>query len=214
VLDEIRDSLIESMDAHLAATPDPALAARRAVEEHGPSDQIADAYAPELAAAWTRRTGRLALGIIPAMALVWNVALRIGPPSAWHPSGTGLHIAAALIASGVGLTVVCATATLLGTGRLVRTFGEHLRTLRFAICTASAAVSTALLALLGMVAARAITAPGSLAWPAVLTALALSLTALTGIGHTAYRCTTSSRSNYPDADSNSAALGYPSRRTG
>jgi hypothetical protein len=42
-----------------------------------------------------------------------------------------------------------------------------------------------------MVAARAVTAPGSLEWPAVLTALALSLTALTGIARTAYRCVTS-----------------------
>jgi len=192
VLDEIRDSLMEGMDAHAATTGDPAVAARHAVQEHGPADQIASAYAPELVAVWTRRAGRLALAAIPTMAIVWNLALRVGPTSAWHPYGTGLHIAAALIGSGVCLTVVCATAALLGTGRLVRVVGDHLPTLRFGVCAASGSVSIAILALLSVVTARAVTAPTSLQWPAILTALALTLTALTTIGHTAYRCATSS----------------------
>lgn len=191
VLDEIRDCLLEGMDAHSHATDDPAAAALRAVAEHGPAGQVASAYAPELGAAWVRRAGRLALGIIPALAIVWNLALRAGPPSRWHPSGTGLHLAATLIASGVCLTLVCSTAALLGTGRLVAAIGDHLPAFRFAICAASAAVSVAVLALLGVVAARAITAPATLEWPAVLTALALSLTALTGVGRTACRCITS-----------------------
>jgi hypothetical protein len=191
VLDEIRDSLLEGMHAHSGTTGEPAAAALRAVAEHGPADQIARAYAPELAAAWVRRAGRLALGIIPAMAIVWNAALRAGPPSHWQPSGTSLHLAATVIASGVGLTLLCSTAALLGTGRLARTLGGHLPAYRFAICAASIAVSAAVLALLGVVAARAVTAPGSLEWPAVLTALALSLTALAGVGRTAYRCVTS-----------------------
>ena len=193
VLDEVRDSLLEGMRAHSGAAGDPAAAALRAVAEHGPADQVARAYAPELAAAWTRRAGRLVLGIIPATAIVWNVALRMGPPSRWHPSGTGLHLAATLIASGVGLTLLCSTAALLGTGRLARTAGDHLPAFRSAICAASIAVSVAVLALLGVIASRAVTAPGSLDWPAVLTALAVSLTALIGVGRTAYRCITSSR---------------------
>jgi hypothetical protein len=191
VLDEVRDCLLEGMHAHSGATGDPAVAALRAVAEHGPADQIARAYAPELTAAWVRRAGLLALGIIPAMAIVWNVALSIGPPSPWHPSGTGLHLAATMIAGGVGLTILCSTAALLGTGRLARTIGDHLPAFRSAICAASIAVSAAVLALLGVVATRAVTAPGSLEWPAVLTALALSLAALTGIGRTTYRCVTS-----------------------
>lgn len=191
VLDEVRDSLLEGMHAHSGATGDQAAAALRAVAEHGPADQIARAYAPELAAAWVRRAALLALGIIPAMAIVWNVALRVGPPSQWHPSGPGLHLAAAVIAGGVCLTLICSIAALLGTGRLARTIGEHPLAFRSATCAASTAVSVAALALLGVVAARAVTAPGSLAWPAVLTALTLSLTALTGVGRTAYRCVTS-----------------------
>jgi hypothetical protein len=191
VLDEVRDSLLEGMDAYGGATDDQTTAALRAVAEHGPADQIARAYAPELAAAWVRRAGLLALGIIPAMAIVWNVALRVGPPSQWHPSGAGLHLAATVIASGVCLTLMCSIAALLGTGRLARTIGDHLRAFRFAICAASIAVSVAVLALLGVVATRAVTAPGSLEWPAVLTALALSLAGLTRVGHSAYRCVTS-----------------------
>jgi hypothetical protein len=143
VLDEVRDSLLEGMDAHRDATGDPAAAALRAVAEHGPADQVARAYAPELAAAWVRRVGLLALGIIPAMAIVWNVALRAGPPSQWHPSGTGLHLAATVIASGVCLTLICSTAALLGTGRLARTVGDHLLAFRFAICAASVAADAA-----------------------------------------------------------------------
>lgn len=191
VLDEVRDSLLEGMDAHRDATDGPAAAAALAVAEHGPADQVARAYAPELAVLWVRRAGLLLLGIIPAMAIVWNVALRVGPSSQWHPSGAGLHLAATLIASGVGLTLVCSATALLGTGRLVRTVGEHLPTARLAICAASIAVSVAVLAVLGVVATRAVAAPGSLEWPAVLTALALSLTAITGAGCTAYRCVTS-----------------------
>ncbi|HET9973815.1 MAG TPA: hypothetical protein VFQ68_36670 [Streptosporangiaceae bacterium] len=192
VLDEIRDSLLEGMHAHRGATGDPAAAALRAVAEHGAADQVARAYAPELAAAWVRRAGLLALGIIPAMAIMWNLALRAGPPSQWQPSGTGLRLAATVIASGVGLTLMCSTAALLGTGRLAASIGGHLPAFRSAICTASIAVSVAVLTLLGVVATRAVTAPGSLEWPAVLAALALSLTALTSVGRTAYRCVTSS----------------------
>lgn len=191
VLDEVRDSLLEGMDAHSGATADPAAAALHAVAEHGPADQVARAYAPEVAVAWGRRAGLLALGIIPAMAIAWNLALRAGPPSHWQPSGTGLHLAATVIASGVGLTLMCSTAALLGTGRLAAAIGDHLPAFRFAVCAASIAVSAAVLALLGVVAARAAAAPGSLEWPAVLTALALSLAALTGVWHTAYRCSTS-----------------------
>jgi hypothetical protein len=191
VLDEVRDSLLEGMDAHSRAAGDAAAAALRAVAEHGPADQVAMAYAPELAVAWVRRAGLLALGIIPAMAAVWNLALRAGPPSPWHPTGTGLHLAATVIASGVCLTFACSAVALLGTGRLARTVGDHLPASRSAICAASTAVSAAVLALLGVVATRAVTAPSSLEWPAVLTALALSLAALTGVWRTAYRCSTS-----------------------
>lgn len=191
ILDEIRDSLLEGMHAHRGATGDPATAALLAVAEHGPADQIARAYAPELAVAWMRRAGLLALGIIPAMAIMWNLALKAGPPSQWRPSGTGLDLAATVIASGVGLTLICSTAALLGTGRLAAAIGDHLPAVRFAICAATIAVSAAVLALLSVVATRAVTAPGSLEWPAVLAALAASLTALTSVGRTAYRCVTS-----------------------
>ena len=189
VLDEIRDSLLDGMDAHSDATHDAAAAARRAVQEHGPVDRIAGAYAAELAVAWTRRTGLLALATIPVMAIVWNVALRTGPLPRWHPSGTGLHVAEALIAGGICLTFVCSTAALLCTGRLARATGDHLPAFRFAVCTASAAATVAVLAMLCVVVARALSAPGSLEWPAVVTALAVTLTALTGLGQTAYRCT-------------------------
>jgi hypothetical protein len=193
VLDEIRDSLLEGMDAHSRATDDQTAAARHAVAEHGPVSQVTKAYAPELAMTWARRTGLLTLGIIPAMAIVWNVALRVGPAPPWHHFSTGLHLAAVLIASGVCLTFVCSSAALLGTGRLIRIVSGHLATLRFAICAASVAVSVAALALLGVVAARAVTAPSSLEWPAVLTAIALSLTALTGVWHAACRSVNSFR---------------------
>jgi hypothetical protein len=152
VLDEIRDSLLEGMNAHREATDDPAVAALHAVQEHGPPEQIASAYAPELAAACARRTGLLALGLIPPLAIVWNVALRVGPPPPWHHFNTGLQVAAILIASGVGLTLVCSTAALLGTGRLLAFAGERLLAVRSAITAASA---VAVLALLGLVAARA-----------------------------------------------------------
>jgi hypothetical protein len=190
VLDEVRDSLLEGMDAHREAAGGPAAAALCAVAEHGPADQVARAYAPELAVAWVRRAGLVAVGIIPAMAIVWNLALRVGPPSPWHPSGIGLRLAATVIAGGVCLTLVSSSAALLGTRRLAGTIGGHLLVFRSAICVASIAVSAAVLALLGVVTTRAVTAPGSLEWPAVLTALALSLTALTGVGRTAYRCLT------------------------
>jgi hypothetical protein len=194
VLDEIRDSLLEGMDAHSDGTGDLMAAAQRAVAEHGPVDQISGAYAPEAAVVWARRAGLLTLGIIPVMAVVWNVALSVGPSSQWRPAGLGLHLAAALIAGGVCLTSISSGAALIGTGRLSRIVSGHLQALRLAICAASAAsaaVSVAVLTLLGVVAARAVTAPESLEWPAVLAALALSLTALTSVGHIARRCVTS-----------------------
>jgi hypothetical protein len=191
VLDEMRDSLLEGIHAHSDTEHDPAVAAVHAIADHGPVAQVAGAYAPELAVAWTRRASLLALAVVPAMAIVWNVALRVGPPSHWHPSGTGLHIAATMIAGGVGLTLTCSTATLLGTGRLARTIGDHLRAARVAVCAASVAVTIAVLALLSVVAARALSAPGSLEWPAVLTALAVSLTALARVAHASYRGVTS-----------------------
>jgi hypothetical protein len=179
------------MDAHSQATDDPAVAALHAVQEHGPPDQIANAYAPELAAAWARRTGLLALALIPALAIVWNVALRVGPPPPWHHFNPGLQIAEILIATGVGLTLICSTAALLGTGRLIALAGERPLAVRCAITAASVGANAAVLSLLTVVAARAITAPSSLDWPAVLTALTLTLIALTNVGHNTYQCLTS-----------------------
>ncbi len=191
VLDELRDSLLDATDA-LCETTTPAAAAVRAVAEHGPVDQVSRAYEPELATVWARRAGLLALGIIPAMAIVWNVALHLGPATPWHPSHTALHIAAPLIAGGVCSTVACSSAALLGTGRLTTIISNRLLPIRVAICAASVAVSVAVLALLSVVTARAVAAPNSLEWPAVLIALALSLTALAALGRTTYRCVTSS----------------------
>jgi hypothetical protein len=191
VLDEIRDSLLEGMDVHSDAGADQTTAASHAVAEHGPVDEITRAYATELAVVWVRRTGLLTLSIVPAMAILWNVALRVGPPQSWHPSSTVLHLAEPIIASGVCLTLLCSSGALLGTGRLTAIVSEHLLTLRFAVCAASMAVSLAVLALLSVVAVRAVTAPASLEWPGVLTALALSLIALTGVGNAARRCVTS-----------------------
>jgi hypothetical protein len=190
VLDEVRDCLLEGMDAHGGAVHEPEAAALQAVADHGPAGQVATAYAPELAAAWARRGGLLTLSIIPAMAIVWNVALRVGPSSHWQPSGIGLHFAATMIACGVCLTVLSSTAALLGTGRLARVVGDRVLAFRISICASSIAVSIAVLALLSVVTARAVTEPRSLQWPAVLSALALSLTALAGVGRTTHRCIT------------------------
>jgi hypothetical protein len=194
VLDEVRDSLLEGSHTHDGTEHDRAVAALHAIEEHGSIDVVARAYAPELAAAWVRRVGAVALAIIPAMAIAWNVALEFGPTPSWDQPGSVVRIAAILIGSGIAcVTFVCSITALLGTGRLVAAMGKYLPTFRLAVCSASAAVSFAVLALLGVATARAVAAPSSLDWPGILTAYFLSLITLTALTHNVSRCINSVR---------------------
>ncbi|MGH3121179.1 MAG: permease prefix domain 1-containing protein [Streptosporangiaceae bacterium] len=193
VLDEARDTLLDAMEAHARRGGNPAEAAAQAVREYGPAWQVSRAYAPELAAALARRAGLQAIVAIPLIAAIWNAALHIGPAAPWRHQNAGLTVAAALIASGVTLTVLCSGLTIIGTGPAVRFTGDRPRALRFLSITASAAVTAAILALLGVVITRAATSPGSLEWPAAVPALALSLAVIGAVAHSAGRCITGPR---------------------
>lgn len=132
---------------------------------------------------WTRQTGLFLFGILPVTVIAWNVVLSMGSLQAWHQFKTDPRLAAMLIAGGVCLTVVCSSEAL-GTGRRMRTVGGRPRAFRSVIRALSAAVSVALLVHHDAVATRALATPDSQKWPRVLIAPMISLTALTGVGHT------------------------------
>ena len=122
-------------DAHRVATDDPALAARRAVDEHGPADLIASAYAPSRCDGPNPASPACSPW---ASSRPWPSSgtrrCRPGPPSHGIPTArrpcTRRHSDRHWC---LPRPSRASTAALLGTGRLPATFGDHLLGYRIAI---------------------------------------------------------------------------------
>jgi hypothetical protein len=201
VVAELRDGLLEGLGAHQARGLAPVPAALATLKEFGDPEQVAHAFAPELAAAQARRVALTLARTGPPLGALWVTALVASPLSKsllvdrvapwrwpWPPGPwAGLPVVGLVLLIGIPAAVLAVAAT----GRLSRWLSSRPRLAPTAAATAALAGMTVDLALLGMLSAQALMASSQLAWaPAVLAASA-SLARLALAGRAARRCLTS-----------------------
>ena len=127
ILAELGAGLADAADAYRSTGLGPDQAARAAITEFGPPDQVADGFRAELTAAQARRTVLTLVRTGPLIGLLWTgaaLASHIGAQltSPWHwagmPASARLitHLAAIALATAIGSAIF----TLAATGRLTR----------------------------------------------------------------------------------------------
>ena len=156
---EVRDGLVDAVEAQTRFGVPHVQAARRAVRDFGTADEVAPSFQRELTIAQTRRTARVAAVTVPV--LVVCQLLVHTTAGDWRLGALAVHLAA--LATAAGLLAVTA---LVATGPLTRLLPTPHRLPSAVAWTASAAA-------IGMAfaaVALGITAALSTDWP--LTALA------------------------------------------
>jgi hypothetical protein len=198
VVAELRDGLHEALGSHQVRGLAPVPAAQATLAEFGDPDQVAHAFAPELAAAHARRVALTLARTGPLLGALWVAALLGGPlakPLTTNPVApwrwpllpgpwAGLPLLGLVLLIGIPAAVLA----VLATGRPSRWLPTSARLAPSAAATAALAGMTVDLALVGMLSAQALIAPSQLAWaPAILAATA-SLARLALAAPAARRC--------------------------
>jgi hypothetical protein len=187
VLTELRDGLLEALDAHRDAGLAPFDAARAALDEFGEPAEIARAFAPELAGRQARRTALALIGTGPPIGLLWGFAAadshlldpaHPGPPWLWPDLPTAIRVVLALLALVLATGVPAGLLAVAATGRPSRWLPHRPRLAPTAATILGLAALTADLLLLATVGANALITPGRLAWAPVTVAALASLTRL------------------------------------
>lgn len=158
---EVRDGLVDAVEAQTRFGVPRAQASLRAVRDFGPADVIAPSFQRELTIAQTRRTARVAAVTVPVL-VVCQLLVHVasGDPD-WRLGALAAHLAAVATASGL-----LAVTALVATGPLTRLLPTPHRLPSAVAWTASAAaVGMALAAV-----ALGVTSALSTDWP--LTAFA------------------------------------------
>ncbi|MCC8246206.1 permease prefix domain 1-containing protein [Saccharothrix luteola] len=159
MLREVRDGLVDAVEAQTRCGVPHAQAARRAVRDFGAADEVAPEFQRELTIAQTRRTARVAAVTVPV--LVVCQLLVHAAAGDWRLGALAVHLAA--LATAAGLLAVTA---LVATGPLTRMLPTpHRLPLAVAWTASAAAVGMALAAV-----ALGVTSALSTDWP--LTAFA------------------------------------------
>lgn len=178
-LAELRDGLLDAVEAHRARGATAGDAARAAVAESGPIDVVAAAYAPILAARQARRSALALVATGPAIGLLWVLALVPGQaPDAL------LRMAPPLLVA-VAVATVAALLAIAAAGRGMRWLPDTPQLPQRATATACAAAIAGDLIVLTL-AATQLLATGLPVAPALLAAAA-SLTRLGCSQHAARR---------------------------
>jgi hypothetical protein len=183
VLAELRDGLLEAVDAYRAGGAAAEQAAAAAIAEFGSPQAVSEAFAAELAARQARRTALALVGTGPLVGLLWLIAItsshiltqppRPEPPWMWPDLPTGLRITAAALGAALVIGIPSGLVAIATTGPL----SNILRTPPMLAPTAAATIAVAGIAadltLLIALASVAVIAPGRLAWfPMTIAALA------------------------------------------
>lgn len=164
---EVRDGLTDAVEAQTRFGVPHAQAARRAVRDFGPADEIAPSFQRELTIAQTRRTARVAAVAVPVLVVCQTLVHAAARDPDWRLGALAAHLAAMATAAGL-LAVTALTAT----GPLTRRLPTpHRLPVAVAWTATAAAVGMALAAV-----ALGVTSALSTDWP--LTALAGVLAAV------------------------------------
>jgi hypothetical protein len=198
VVAELRDGLFEGLSAHHGRGLAPIPAARATLAEFGAPDQVAHAFAPELAVAYARRVALTLARTGPILGALWVTALVASPLSTtlttdpvapwrwpWLPGPwAGLPLVGLILLVGLPAAVLAVVST----GRLSRWLPSRPRLAPTAAAAAALAGMTVDLTLLAMLSAQALLAPTQLAWTLAILAASASLTRLALAGRAARRC--------------------------
>jgi hypothetical protein len=198
VVAELRDGLHEALGTHQARGLTPIPAARATLAEFGDADQVANAFAPELAAAHARRVALTLARTGPLLGALWVTALAASPLSKpvmadavapwrwqWLPGPwAGLPLIGLVLLVGIPAAVLAVALT----GRLSRWLPIRPRLAPTAAAAAALAGMTVDLALLGMLSVQALTVPSQLAGAPAILAAAASLARLALAGRAARHC--------------------------
>jgi hypothetical protein len=192
ITDELRDGLMEALEAHQTRGRSLREAAAAAIAEFGDPRMVAAAFGPELAAVQARRVALslLATGLLVGLAWIAAVAINALPP--WQHQLTGPWLALPLV--GLALAVACPALglTVAVTGRLGRRLGGGFG--RWSVLPPTAAAVAGLaavladLTLLAILAGQLLATPGSYVWGPVIVAAGASLTRVTFAGRATGRC--------------------------
>ena len=183
LLDEMRDHLLCSVEQQVAGGLAARPAALRALAEFGRVDTVAGALRGELVRPHLRRlsTTLLVLGVVGGAS--WVGVLLAGPAEPWtehtEPRPIVLFDAVGEFAGTATLLTAVLGALLIGcTGRFWRHPRLRACAQRWSLRACWASLTLGLLTtaqLGGYLLVRALTAPGSLIWPAVITTTAVTL---------------------------------------
>ena len=191
VTDELRDGLLEALEAHQARGCSQTEATAAVIAGFGDPRMVAAAFGPELGAVQARR---VALGLLvtgPLVGLAWIAAVVVSALPPWRHQLIGPWLALPLVGLALAVAGPALGLTVAATGRLGRRLSRvvHRATLPpTAAAVAALAAVVADLTLLGIIAGHALTSPGSLVWVPVIVAASASLTRVTLAGRAARRC--------------------------
>ncbi|HEY0578967.1 MAG TPA: hypothetical protein VGD73_33085 [Pseudonocardia sp.] len=185
LLDELRDHLLCQVEQEVADGAEADAATDRAVAESGPVDGLASALRAELVRPHLRRLSVALLLLGVGAGATWTGVLLAGPAEPWtertepgpivvFDAGGELAGTATLLAAVLGVLLV------VGPGRFPALAGLRAGCQRWSLraCWLSLALGLATAAQLGgYLLVRALIAPSSLAWPAVIAIAALTMAA-------------------------------------
>ena len=188
ILTELRDGLLEALNAHRAAGLAPPAAATAALREFGEPDEVARAFAPELAGRQARRTALALIGTGPPIGLLWLSAAAAshllgnpghpGPPWLWPGPPAAVRVLVALLAMVLLTGVPAGVLAVAATGRPSRWLPDRPRLAPTAAAMLGIAAVAADLLLLSTMCAVVLITPGRLVWAPVTVAAFASLTRL------------------------------------
>lgn len=175
ILDELRTGLLDAVEAHRSVGLDQAAAVAAAIEEFGPPDCVADAFAPLVAATRARRRMITLARSGPAVGAAWIAALALAPTLAWRAVPGLLWPVVGLLAIAITTVLGSALLTFAATGRATRWFAPPARLFPTTATTAGVATCAADLVLLVGAALLSATTPGALHLPLAAVAAAASM---------------------------------------
>lgn len=178
IIDEVLDGLLCAAEEHARSCPDPEEAARAAVAEWGPPDEIAAAYNDATLRLSAGRLSLLAVGVLPLLAVSYAVALLGGPRGPWPSHPPVLMAGIGLLGFGCVLCLTGGVAALRGGGGLPGAAGRRAAAVTSGTCAALVGVLCVLVALIVLLLNRGLTHPGSLDWGAVAAPAALTVLAV------------------------------------
>jgi hypothetical protein len=185
LLDELRDHLLCHVEQQVANGAPPASAAASALAEFGPLEGMAGALRGELVRPHLRRLNLVLLALGVAAGATWAGVLLAGPAEPWtehtEPFPVVLFDAGGAFAGTSTLLAAVLSVLLIGyTGRLWAHPRLRAGLQRWSLRACWATLALGLLTaaqLAGYLLVRAVVAPSSLHWPAVITAAVLTVAA-------------------------------------